>query len=131
MILEELVFNVDKNHRLYLPPVLRNEKNKIVLTYINQDTLVLSSSDSFNVENFLTNIIDKKERRKFIRYISASSFLLNVSSRGMVVIPEFIFDRFSFSEECVILKTRLGFIIRNKSKYLEEQEIIKRKKLEC
>lgn len=131
MFLENVIFDVDENRKLYLPSILRNEERKIVLTYIDHNTLVFSNSKDFAVENFFSNINDNRLRRKYIRYISSVSFLLNMDSKGMVVIPSYIFNRFSFFEECVILKARLGFIIKTKTRYLEEKEIGKKMKLEC
>lgn len=127
MILEELIFNIDKKNRLYLPFVLRDNNSSVVVTYINPDTLIISNSNLFNVENFIKNVSDKKLKRKFIRYLSASSFLLNIDRNGAIIIPSYILKRFSFFEECVIIKMDFGFLIRNKAKYLEERGSVVRK----
>lgn len=125
MYLGEFICKIDKKNRIFIPAPFRENLKEIILTYIDEDTLIIKSSENWTPDSILNNTnIPKNKLKTYIHYIENNSVRIKLDKEGRIVIPKTIIDKLSFKTETIIIGKIDRFLIINKDKYLEEKNRI-------
>ena len=125
MYLGEFICKIDKKNRIFIPASFRENLKEIILTYIDEDTLIIKSSENWTPDSILNNTnIPKNKLKTYIHYIENNSVRIKLDKEGRIVIPKTIIDKLSFKTETIIIGKIDRFLIINKDKYLEEKNEI-------
>lgn len=118
MYLGEFICKIDNKNRIIIPSSFRKNLKEIVVTYIDEDTLIIKSKEGWTPESVLKNNTPLKESH--LQYILNNSLVIKVDSQGRIVIPTNIMSKLSFKEEALVIGKLDRFIIINKEKYINE-----------
>ena len=117
MYLGEFICKIDKKNRIFIPAPFRENLKEIILTYIDEDTLIIKSSENWTPDSILNNTnIPKNKLKTYIHYIENNSVIIKLDKEGI--------DKLSFKTETIIIGKIDRFLIINKDKYLEEKNRI-------
>lgn len=123
MYLGEFECKIDNKNRLFVPATFRKNLNEIVLTYIDEDTLVVKEKENWTPSSVLKGAsIPTSKLKKLSHYIEHNSIVLKIDSQGRIVIPSEIMKKLSFTNISIILGRTDTFLIMNKDKYISECE---------
>lgn len=128
MFLGEYEFKIDSHHRFIIPSSFRSDSKSYVITYFDKDSLVISPLDKWSPEIFLDQAgrLSKKKQIALLNYIKLNSYMVKMDSQFRIVIPEFLFNKISFSSECTAVGNINYFYIMDREKYLELKNNINR-----
>jgi len=56
MYLGEFICKIDKKNRIFIPAPFRENLKEIILTYIDEDTLIIKSSENWTPDSILNNV---------------------------------------------------------------------------
>lgn len=131
MFLGEFECKIDNKNRIFIPSSFRKDLKDVIITYIDEDTLIVRNIENWSPEVILSGVVlDRDKLNSYLMYIESNSLVVKVDSQGRIIIPLNIMKKLSFSSESIIIGKMDSFLIVNKDKYLEEANRINREWLE-
>lgn len=131
MFLGEFDCKIDSKNRIFIPSNFRKDLKEVVITYIDEDTLIVRNKENWTPESILSGAkVDNDKLNSYLMYIECNSSVVKLDSQGRIIIPLSIIKKISFSSESIVIGKMDSFLIVNKDKYLEEVNRINREWLE-
>ena len=133
MYIGEYSCKIDSVNRLIIPSKIsfQSEKTGFVLTYIDEDTLVVCNQNGWTPESPLRNsIYPESKKSMLLKYVLSNSYLIKIDKQRRIVLPACIFSKLSFKDECLVIGMGAYFKIVNKLKYEREKAQVESEYLE-
>jgi len=116
MYLGEFDCKIDYKNRLFVPAKFKKKDSDLIITYINQSTIIVC--DSLEVLKNLFSCLNDDVKKKMLEYTYINSYTVHVDSQGRMLIPNSI--KLGYNEVMVVGRGNY-FVICNKELYLEEK----------
>lgn len=122
MYIGEYSCKMDEKNRFIIPSKFRIESSQLLLTFIDEDTIIVVNS--IREYDKIFSKLEESIKNIMMKYIRINSISVSLDSKGRVTVPA---CRINFKEAMVIgvAGECNYFIIHNKEKYLLEKEKIK------
>ena len=117
------IAKIDDKSRLYIPSPFRKllKEKKLIITFLDPDTLVLTINNSWTPESVLNcydlNTITEEQQDLLIKYINLTSTTCEIDKEGRISIPLSFRSQISFKNICTIIGKGESIAISNKEKY--------------
>lgn len=128
MFLGEFECKIDNKNRFFMPSSFRKGLSEVVITLIDEDTLVIRNSEGWTSLAVLgSNISISSDKLSLYKsYIESNSETIKVDSQGRVLIPLSFIKCLSFSKDIIVVGRNDSIVVMDKLKYLEEKTRVNR-----
>ncbi len=121
MYLGEASCKIDNSRRLIIPSMFKCPSESFMLTFIDEDTLVVAKKENWTLDSPIKGAIIPEEKKNLILlYIKSHSIEVSTDKQRRLVIPDIFYEKLSFKRECLVIGSGETFQIVNKEKYYKK-----------
>ncbi len=123
MFLGKYECGYDNKGRIFVPAKLRENLSNVVVTCIDDDTLVVFKEEGWEPSKvFGDNITDREKIKVYEDYIYSNSYLCKIDKQGRIKIPDILRKRLNFSNTIVVSGKGEFFLLISMRRYLLDEK---------